>query len=446
MRIQGSWVCRISIGSLLWVGTLSSLQAGPYSAALNDPSNSYDAPVPGFLGPDGIGMARLVASFDGNNDPIYQNPGNYVNPIFFDWATSVTQYFRADEDSPFSSLSLALGPVTGNNFDVVSLGDLSALQISSAASPGSITLQLAKPIQNLSGPDFVVFENGFISTSNQGGFGVGGISAELAYVEVSADGVNFVRFPATSLTTAVVGPYGTIDPTNVYNLAGKHTNSYGKSWGTPFDLTQVGLLQIRYIRLVDIPGNGAFKDQAGRSIYDAWLTSGSGGFDLEALGSISTRMTYGEWPPLATLDPVERAEDGDPDHDGLSNLLEYAFARLPNLADAADTLPSCRLVVGAGGMYSEFRFVRDERLIDLKYEVQVSSSLQAGAWTTLATSTAGAALIQAAGDLSTITDSAANWMQGVGVVRVVTLRSATPVSAGYKQFFRVKVSRIPLGG
>lgn len=419
----------------------SSLQAGPYSAAVDDPANSYDAPVPGFLGPHGVGAARLVTGFDENDEPIYQNPANYVNPVFFDWAASATDYFRSDGGASFSNSLLALGEVSGDNFSVVSLGELNATQITAGALQGSITLQLSKPIQNFSGADFVVFENGLLSQSNQGGAGIGGISAELAYVEVSANGIDFVRFSATSLTPSVVGGYGSINPTNVYNLAGKHANSYGRSWGTPFDLAQLGLSQVTHIRLVDIPGNGAFKDHTGNSIYDAWLTFGSGGFDLEALGSISTRMTYGEWPQLMKLDPADRAAGDDPDGDGLPNLLEYAFARLPWAADTVGATPSCRVVAAVGEDYPELRFLRDERLVDLIYEIQVSTSMEANDWMSIAISSAGAAVTPVAGNSPVITDSSASSIQGV--VREVKVRSATSVATHANQFFRVKVTQSP---
>jgi hypothetical protein len=42
----------------------------------------------------------------------------------------------------------------------------------------------------------------------------------------------------------------------------------------------VDLNAISYVRLVDIPGSGAFADSLGNPILDAWLTSGTGGFDF----------------------------------------------------------------------------------------------------------------------------------------------------------------------
>ena len=63
----------------------------------------------------------------------------------------------------------------------------------------------------------------------------------------------------------------------------------------------VDINDIRYVRLVDVPGTGDFCDEAtahlapgtepealnypqNHPIYDAWPTWGSAGFDLEAVG------------------------------------------------------------------------------------------------------------------------------------------------------------------
>lgn len=411
--------------------------AGPFSAAMQDASHPSDAPVPGFLGPHGIGKARLYDGLNEANEPIYENPENFVNPLFFAWAASATDYHRADGGASFSNPDLALGPVTGDNFLVVSLGDLTASEITSEAAPGSITLELARPVHDLSGADFVVFENGLLASFNTGGAGVGGTLAELAYVEVSDGGVDFLRFPATSLTPAAVGQYGSIDPTNVHNLAGKHVNSYGDSWGTPFDLAQVGLARITHIRLIDIPGNGDFLDQAGRPIYDAWLTFGSGGFDLDAVGSISSRITYEEWPQLEIFDPAQRGPGDDPDGDGVPNLLEYAFASLPWQADAARAAPKFRIAEGM----AEFTFIRDERLTDLTYEVEFAENLEAAGWTTAARGSAGAPVLAIDGQTLEISETAASGITGIGVIREVRIRQEIPAGGNGRRFFRVKVTR-----
>jgi hypothetical protein len=237
-----------------------------------------------------------------------------TNPIFRGWATNVVSYNPAPGvGSQWCNPNKALGPATGNNLDIVSLGDLEGQQINTSLPSGQITLSFDEPIRDGNGYDFVVFENGIISNWDTASGSITGLMfAELGYVEVSSNGVDFVRFPAVSLTSEPVGPYGTIEISNVYNLAGKHPNANGLCTGTPFDLSEIaddpavmlGLVDvnnINYVRIVDIPGSGDFYDDAGahidpetwpiwdyytnnHPIYDAWVTWDSGGFDLEAIG------------------------------------------------------------------------------------------------------------------------------------------------------------------
>jgi hypothetical protein len=215
---------------------------------------------------------------------------------------------------------MALGPVTGDNLDIVSLGDLTSEQIDQNMTPGQITLYFDEPIRQGNGYDFVVFENGFISDADfNTGSVAGQMLAELGYVEVSSNGNDFVRFPAVSLTGKLEGQYATLEISKIHNLAGKHPNAYGICVGTPFDLQEIednpkvvsGLVDvndIRYVRIVDIPGTGDFNDQAmsnidpgtwpgwdfyqsNHPIYDVWPTYGSGGLDLEAIG-VLREQTY----------------------------------------------------------------------------------------------------------------------------------------------------------
>jgi len=175
------------------------------------------------------------------------------------WATGYVNYQPGSQlDVTWQTPSKALGPATGDVFDIVSLGN-----------GGQITLAFAHPIANGPGYDFAVFENGVTDTF-----------LELAWVELSADGVNFLRLPNDSLTVGPVSAYGTVDPTNLDGLAGKYRIGYG----TPFDLSAVGLSRASHIRLVDIVGDGSAHDTSGDVIYDPHLTTGSAGFDLEAVG------------------------------------------------------------------------------------------------------------------------------------------------------------------
>ena len=258
-----------------------------FSNSTLDPDNPFDPGVPGFIGPDGLGQVT---------------ESNFVNPIFVSFATGVEDYSPAPGVvADFSDPSLALGAVTAEFDDVVSLGELSKEQIDAGVAPGQITLTFDTTIGDGEGADLAVFENGFEFD--------GGTFAELAYVEVSTDGVNFARFPSISLTPEPVDSFGVVDSTDIFNLAGKHVNNAfvddttgelsGESFGTPFDLEDLsedplvknGLLdlnEINFVRLVDIPGSGDFLDSEGNPIFDPFPQSpGGGGFDLDAIGVIN---------------------------------------------------------------------------------------------------------------------------------------------------------------
>ncbi len=167
--------------------------------------------------------------------------------------------------------SMATGPAGPGG--VVSLGD-----------GGIAILTFDEPIANGPGWDFAVFENSF-----------DGLFLELAFVEVSSDGINFFRFPPTSLTDTAtqIGTFGTIDATKINNLAGKYSLNYG----TPFDLQELDSIAgldisaVTHIKIIDVVGSMtdslATRDSAGNKINDPWPTPfAQGGFDLDAVGVI----------------------------------------------------------------------------------------------------------------------------------------------------------------
>ncbi|MCK5563925.1 MAG: hypothetical protein KAJ07_01645 [Planctomycetes bacterium] len=274
------------------------------------PAGPYTEPgISGYVGDDG-----QLAGVDPNN--------SRVNPIFRDWARKVHRY----SPSPGVALmwqdtSLTLGPATGDKLHVASLGDVDT-DITPLTPPGEIIIEFSDHdniISDKAGYDFAVFENGFvvIDTDPSMGSVAGEMFGELAYVEVATDPNFFARFPSVSLTPGRTGVQGSVEVSNVYNLAGKHSNEVNNCTGTPFDLSDlsdhplvlsgdVDLNNIKYIRLVDVPGGGYYFDEANSAgypdpdtapeynvygsdhpIYDAWLTGGSGGFDLEALGVLN---------------------------------------------------------------------------------------------------------------------------------------------------------------
>ena len=210
----------------------------------------------------------------------YADPG-YPPSLVEAWATEVDDFARGPVDianpglglASFGAPELALGALNGDNFDVFSMGD-----------GGHLTLFFADPIGDHAGADFAVYENGF--------FAPGGLFAELAFVEVSSNGIDFARFASVSVRGTPVGGGETIDPSDYHNLAGKHP--LGK--GTGFDLAELaahplvvaGVLhldEVAYVRLVDVIGNGSRLDSVGAPIYDPYPTPfPSGGYDADAVG------------------------------------------------------------------------------------------------------------------------------------------------------------------
>lgn len=163
------------------------------------------------------------------------------------------------------------------NGQLVSLGD-----------GGIALLEFNPPIANGNSWDFAVFENALNDTF-----------LELAFVEVSSDGVNFFRFPAVSLTPTDVqtGPFGNTNAEKINNLAGKYRAPYG----TPFDLSELPddpnleKFNVRFVRLVDVVGSinpdYATYDSQGNIVNDPWPTAfHSSGFDLDGIGVINNSM------------------------------------------------------------------------------------------------------------------------------------------------------------
>ena len=208
--------------------------------------------------------------------------------VFVDWAKEITIY-RGYKNIENPNLGIvdygepenALNQADGNP-NIISLGD-----------SGIAILQFNYPVTNKNGPDFAVFENGFLKEPNSPlAF------LELAFVEVSTDGIEYVRFPAISEipTDNQVDSFGFIDARYIHNFAGKYINNYG----TPFDLdavsgltenTTVDINNINYIKIIDATGTinpeYASYDAQNNIVNDPFPTAfSSGGFDLDAVGVI----------------------------------------------------------------------------------------------------------------------------------------------------------------
>lgn len=187
----------------------------------------------------------------------------------------------SDKNLGLASFGLAEGALfqaEGNSFDVVSFGD-----------SGVAILTFDLPISNGNGFDFAVFENGFADNY-----------VEYAFVEVSSDGIHFVRFPSSSETPTAVqmSSFEYSDCRFVNNLAGK----YRQGFGTPFDLEELrdsanlDLNYVTHIKIIDVIGSidpqfGTF-DAQGNIINDPWPSAfESGGFDLDGVGVMNQNVS-----------------------------------------------------------------------------------------------------------------------------------------------------------
>ena len=152
---------------------------------------------------------------------------------------------------------------------------------------GSATFELVFSVIDGPGPDFVLFENGF-------SFSKDSFFLELAFVEVSYDGIKYVRFPSFSQTDTItqVGAFGSLKAHQIHNLAGKYTAPFG----VPFDLSEIrdslGRSTINFIRIIDVVGSldpkFCSRDSRGQMINDPWPTPfPSSGFDLSGIGFIN---------------------------------------------------------------------------------------------------------------------------------------------------------------
>lgn len=231
-----------------------------------------------------ISSTTLFAQFPGAVGTIGTTAIYKDSSAFISWATSCSVQ-RGYQDISNTSLgytsvgdSTMASGMAGSN-GVVSLGD-----------GGSAIVTFANPVSNGIGFDFAVFENSFSD-----------VFLELAFVEVSSDGINYFRFPAisNSQTVTQIGPFdNTVDATKLNNLAGKYRAQYG----TPFDLQELDNIigldinNITHIKIIDVVGSvnplHATYDINNNPINDPFPTAfASGGFDLDAVGVIHQQAT-----------------------------------------------------------------------------------------------------------------------------------------------------------
>ena len=215
---------------------------------------------------------------------------NADSSVFVGWATGCVV-----ERGPMRIDKPELGLASyGTPEDALGKADDSLLV--SLGDGGHAVLIFASPICNGPGPDFAVFENPLKWSVDTTLYFL-----ELAFVEVSSDGENYVRFPAVTMIpeTPQVTSFQCTDPCLINNFAGKYMPHYG----TPFELDELpedALLNkdsITHVRIVDVVGcikpEYATYDSEGHVVNDPWPTPfESSGFDLDAVGVIHDLAHY----------------------------------------------------------------------------------------------------------------------------------------------------------
>ncbi len=202
---------------------------------------------------------------------------------FVGWATSaeIVRGYVKISDTTFTYTDGPSGITSNHAFFGTTANCLGKAngQFISLGDGGSITLQFDSPIVNGVGHDFAVFENALIPNAvpNQDSI----VFYELAFVEVSSNGEDFVRFPAVSHVQATeqVGTFGYENANLLTNFAGVFPVFYGY----PFDLEELAnepnldVNNITHIRLIDVVG-----------------------FDLDAVGVIHSLNSIQENISVAT--------------------------------------------------------------------------------------------------------------------------------------------------
>jgi hypothetical protein len=350
--------------------------------------------TPFVIGPPGSGSPLHIVNVPLRKAMIEHDDGRAV--LTFDQTGFHVEITDPDGTlASYGSGADATGPAdaTGWYPDPTDPDDPTPYQVVSLGDGGMATATFAAPIADGPGPDFAVFENSMNDTF-----------LELAFVEVSSDGVHFARFPAISLTPVDTQVAGSVDTTDIHNLAGK----YRAGFGTPFDLAdirdpRVNTSAITHVRVVDVVGTVglatdeetgeihfdpalaalAGKDSEGRMVNDPYPTPYySCGFDLDAIGVIHKAPgSWAEWSQFyfgaGNADP-----DADPDADGLPNRLEWALWTSP-------LAPSPGLGIQSGGDGTPRLVFRYDSVLRPGSSLVVFGSTGLATWEKLAESGAG---------------------------------------------------------
>ncbi len=165
--------------------------------------------------------------------------------------------------------------------------------------------------------------------------------------------------------------------------------------------------------------------------YRVRATSADGNSPYSAVVSATTAaatpLDAWRFSNFATyLNGGNAADLADPDHDGLTNLEEYALGGNPSVADVYSTNPA--IAASSGALRLSFKC--NAARTDLVYTVQASTDVN-GPWTDVARSTGGGATVPLSG-LSSVSDT------GIGA-RTVQVTDSTTLGTG-PRFLRLKIT------
>ncbi len=197
--------------------------------------------------------------------------------VGFRFADAVVAWSQGPNEDP------AGGAFPPLNDPTAALGASNGVLVTLGAA-GSITVSFSEPIADAPGIDLRVYENPLVLPE------FGGNYVDLGFVEVSSNGADFARFPTASGVPAAVGSFGLIDPALLAGFAGANPFDV-------FDLSDllglppvtggaVDLGAIRFVRIVDVVGDGGTNDSLGNPIYDPYPSQVNAGVDLDAIAAV----------------------------------------------------------------------------------------------------------------------------------------------------------------
>lgn len=182
---------------------------------------------------------------------------------------------------------------------------------------------------------------------------------------------------------------------------------------------------------LSLPASGHAHFNWGFSTSGLWHVTfqASGRVTGEASPLASTNLTFAfhvlplrpfeqwqatNWPPATPRDILGPL--GDPDGDGIPNLMEYALGLNPTNATRAG-LPTASVVESNGQRYGALTYTRAKSATDCVCEAVAASRLAAD-WLTL---------------------TVVHRVEESGALERVTVRDTTPLSSGQQRFYRLRV-------